>query len=204
MSISLIKKHIHFIYLLGETSSACQRKALLNSITGEQFRVLSLILFNIIHKKIYMEPNLKKSVKRYRSALSTITDSSTARQTRLKLLKQNPLAAGRLIKAALPALKHFFQNETQQKDGAHPRGGVCRWTNASKQELTPTETSEGLKIWAQSCPGERRLTQTERTQKKITQLNPTKVKSTQTEPATSEKPIQNERRLKNLCTIRFR
>ena len=84
-----------------------------------------------------------------------------------------------------------------------PEEEYARWTNASKQELTPTETSEkhiqndqGLKICAQSCPGERRLTQTEPIKKKITQLKPTKVKSTQTEPATSEKPIQNERGLK--------
>ena len=78
-----------------------------------------------------------------------------------------------------------------------PEEEYARWTNASKQELTPTETSEGLKICAQSCPGERRLTQTEPTQKKITQLNQ-QVKSAQTEPATSEKPIQNERGL-NIC-----
>ena len=70
-----------------------------------------------------------------------------------------------------------------------PEEEYARWTNASKQELTPTGTSKGLKICAQSCPGERRLTQSEPTQKKITQLNPTKVKSTQTEPAISEKPI---------------
>ena len=45
-----------------------------------------------------------------------------------------------------------------------------------EMELIPTETSEkpiqndqGLKICAQSCPGERRLTQTDPTKKKITQ-----------------------------------
>ena len=90
----------------------------------------------------------------------------------------------------------FFRMKHSRKMVLIPEEEYARWTNASKQELTPTETSEGLKICAQSCPGERRLIQTEPTQKKITQLNPTKVKSTQTEPAISEKPIQNERGLK--------
>ena len=90
----------------------------------------------------------------------------------------------------------FFRMKHSRKMVLIPEEEYARWTNTSKQELTPTETSEGLKICAQLCPGERRLTQTEPTQKKITQLNPTKVKSTQTEPAISEKPIQNERGLK--------
>ena len=97
----------------------------------------------------------------------------------------------------------FFRMKHSRKMVLIPEEEYAWWTNAGKQELTPTETSEkpiqndqGLKICAQSCPGERRLTQTGPTKKKITQLKPTKMKSTKTEPTTSEKPIQNERGLK--------
>ena len=50
----------------------------------------------------------------------------------------------------------------------------------------PIQNEWRLKICAQSCSGERKLTQTDPIKKKITQ----------TVPATSEKPIQNEWRLK--------
>ena len=91
----------------------------------------------------------------------------------------------------------FFRMKHSRKMVLIPEEEHARWTNASKQELTPTETSEkpiqndqGLKICAQSCPDKRRLTQTEPTKKKITQLKPTKVKSTQKNRRLVENPYK--------------
>ena len=66
-----------------------------------------------------------------------------------------------------------------------------------KQELTQLKPTE---LVTTVCTGEGRLTQTEPTKEKITQPKTRKVKSTQS--ATSEKPIQNEPGIENLCTKR--
>ena len=70
----LLTGHLSYIYLLGETKSAAQRKALLSTITKEQFKVLTLILYNIVHLKIPIESIDQKKLKRYRRPLSVITD----------------------------------------------------------------------------------------------------------------------------------
>ena len=56
----------------------------------------------------------------------------------------------------------FFRMKHSRKMVLIPEEEYAWWTNAT------TETSKGLKICVQSCPGERRLTQTEPTQKKNT------------------------------------
>ena len=105
MSRSLLEKHISYIYLLGETTSAAQRKALLNTITQEQFRLLTLVLYNIVKLKIPIEYIDKKRVKRYQRPLTAITDKKIGTRQRLSILKQNPTAVGLLLKAALPGLR---------------------------------------------------------------------------------------------------
>ena len=105
MSRSLVNKHLNYIYLLGETTSAAQRKALLSTITKEQFRVLTLVLYNIDYLKIPIEYSDKKKLKRYRKPLSVITDKKVRKRRRLLTLKQNPAAVGLLLSAALPGLR---------------------------------------------------------------------------------------------------
>ena len=81
-------KTLDYIYLLGETTSAAQRKALLNTITKEQFKVLTLILHNILNLKIPTENIDQKRLKRYRRSLSMITDKKVTTSKRLSILKK--------------------------------------------------------------------------------------------------------------------
>ena len=90
MSRSLLTKHLDYIYLLGETTSAAQRKALLNTITKEQFKVLTLVLYNIVNFKIPTENIDQKRLKRYRRSLSVITDKKLTTSKRLSTLKKKP------------------------------------------------------------------------------------------------------------------
>ena len=101
----LLTKHLNYIYLLGETTSAAQRKALLNTITKEQFKVLTLILYNIVNLKITTENIDQKRLKRYRRSLSVITDKKVTTSKRLSTLKKNPAGVALLLRAALPGLR---------------------------------------------------------------------------------------------------
>ena len=101
----LLTKHLNYIYLLGETTSAAQRKALLNTITKEQFKVLTLILYNIVNLKIPTENIDQKRLKRYRRSLSVITDKKVRTSKRLSTLKKNPAGVALLLRAALPGLR---------------------------------------------------------------------------------------------------
>ena len=101
----LLTGHLSYIYLLGETKSAAQRKALLSTITKEQFKVLTLILYNIVHLKIPIELIDQKKLKRYRRPLSVITDKKIGARQRLSTLKENSVAVALLVRAALPELK---------------------------------------------------------------------------------------------------
>ena len=94
-----------YIYLLGETASAAQRKALLNTITKEQFKALTLILYNIVNLKIPTENIDQKRLKRYRRSLSVITDKKVTTSKRLSTLKKNPAGVALLLRAALPGLR---------------------------------------------------------------------------------------------------
>ena len=105
MDRTLLKKHLNFIYLLGETNSSPQRKALLATITKEQFRVLTLVLYNIVHMKIATQKADVRRLKRYKHPLIVITDKKVGVRRRLHTLKHNPAAVGLLIKAALPGIK---------------------------------------------------------------------------------------------------
>ena len=102
---SLLTKHLDYIYLLGETTSAAQQKALLNTITKEQFKVLTLVLYNIVHLKIPTESIDQKRLKRYRRSLSVITDKKVRTSKRLSTLKKNPAGVVLLLRAALPGLR---------------------------------------------------------------------------------------------------
>ena len=99
VKITADKSFVLYLFI-GETTSAAQRKALLNTITKEQFKVLTLILYNIVNLKIPTANIDQKRLKRYRRSLSVITTSK-----RLSTLKKNPAGVALLLRAALPGLR---------------------------------------------------------------------------------------------------
>ena len=104
VKMSQLRKHRTFIYLLGETNSAAQKRALLKTITPGQFQALTLVL-NIIHLKVPSDSSFRKKLKRYKTPLTLITNRKVGKATRLSTLKSNPTAVSLLIKSALPGLK---------------------------------------------------------------------------------------------------
>ena len=110
LKMSQLRKHSTFVYLLGETTSAAQKRALLKTITPGQFQALTLVLYNIIHLKVPSDSCYRKKLKRYKTALTLITNRKVGKATRLSTLKGNPTAVSLLIKSALPGLKNHFIN----------------------------------------------------------------------------------------------
>ena len=106
LKMSQLRKHSTFVYLLGETNSAAQKRALLKTITPGQFQALTLVLlYNIIHLKVHSDSSFRKKLKRFKTPLTLITDRKVGKATRLSTLKSNPTAVSLLIKSALPGLK---------------------------------------------------------------------------------------------------
>ena len=105
MKSSLLQRHSNYIILLAETESPAQRQALLTTITKEQFKVLTLVLYNILQRKVPVQERDIEKLKRYRRILETLTDRDTNSRARLSILKANPLPVVRLLKSSLNGLK---------------------------------------------------------------------------------------------------
>ena len=123
LKMSQLRKHSTFLYLLGETNSAAQKKALLKTITPGQFEALTLILYNIIHLKVPSDSSYRRKLKWYKSSLTLITNRKVGKATRLSTLKSNSTAVSLLIKSALPGLKTILstRNSAKNDTGAQRR-----------------------------------------------------------------------------------
>ena len=123
LKMSQLRKHSTFHYLLGETNSAAQKKALLKTITPGQFQALTLILYNIIHLKVPSDSSYRRKLKWYKSSLTLITNRKVGKATRLSTLKSNSTAVSLLIKSALPGLKTILstRNSAKNDTGAQRR-----------------------------------------------------------------------------------
>ena len=83
----LVKKHKHYMYLLSETSSSHQRKALVDTITKEQFRALSQVTVNVLHLNIPLEKSVVSKLKSHRKTFALLSDRKVGVRKRLNVFK---------------------------------------------------------------------------------------------------------------------
>ena len=104
-------KHKNFIYLLAETSSQAQRKALVESITPEQFRALSQVIVNALQLNIPVDKSVVIKLQSHKKIFTTLSNRNLGPRTRLKAFKNryNPVIL--MLKAAVPTLKAIAKNE---------------------------------------------------------------------------------------------
>ena len=98
----LVKKHKHYIYLLSETSSSHQRKALVDTITKEQFRALSQVIVNALHLNIPLEKSVVSKLKSHRKTFALLSDRKVGVRKRLKSHYNIVIY---MLKAAVPTLR---------------------------------------------------------------------------------------------------
>ena len=101
----LVKKHKHYIYLLSETSSSHQRKALVDTITKEQFRALSQVIVNALHLNIPLEKSVVSKLKSHRKTFALLSDRKVGVRKRLKVFKSRYNIVIYMLKAAVPTLR---------------------------------------------------------------------------------------------------
>ena len=61
---ALLQKHRYFLYLLSETESLKQQKALSDSITPEEFRALTQVVINALHLNIPLKDKVIEKLRK--------------------------------------------------------------------------------------------------------------------------------------------
>ena len=86
--VELIKKQRHFLKVFIRTSPK-QRKALLQTITRDQLKVVSQIAYNILRFTIKLTPVEKARLKRYRHFLYALGNKKVGYQQKKKGIPDN-------------------------------------------------------------------------------------------------------------------
>ena len=102
---SMLKKHSAYLILLAETRSKAQHRQLLETITQEQFKILTLVLYNILQRRLPAQARDIAKLRKYRNVLETITDRKVGAKQSLSILKANPHPVAGLLDSALAGLK---------------------------------------------------------------------------------------------------
>ena len=101
----LVEKHKHFLYLLSETTSASQRKALVDTITQEQFRALSQVIVNALHLNIPLAKSVVEKLKGHQKIFALLSNRKVGVRKRLKVFKSCYNIVIYMLKATVPILK---------------------------------------------------------------------------------------------------
>lgn len=104
---SSVSNHQTFLNFLLQTN-AKQRKLLLSSITRDQLKVLGEIAANVVHSVILLNPEEKKTLKKYKNFLIVLGDKKTSRKVKVGYLKRKNKAIAILLKIVKPFLKKWW------------------------------------------------------------------------------------------------
>lgn len=104
---SSVSEQQHFLNFLLQTNPK-QRKLLLRSVTKDQLRVLGDIAANVVHSVILLNPEEKKTLKKYKSFLLVLGDKKTSRKVKLQYLRRKDKAIIILLKIVRPFLKKWW------------------------------------------------------------------------------------------------
>lgn len=100
-----IKKHWAYIHLLAKTPSAQQRKALLETITPEQFKAVSEVILNVVHLKVPIPKAAVARLKRHKAIIGLLADRKVSARRRLEVLANNLNLVVKILNTALPGLQ---------------------------------------------------------------------------------------------------
>jgi hypothetical protein len=104
----LIRQQRHFLQLFVQTSST-QQKALLDTVTQSQLRVLSEIAHNIIRGKVTLTPTEQVQLKRDRRFIHLLGNKKLGYKHKQKLVRTKQRTLHLLIKIAVTYLESVLQ-----------------------------------------------------------------------------------------------
>jgi hypothetical protein len=90
------------------TTSRLQRKALLDTITNEQLKVLIEVTVNLLRGVLPISAAQKSKLKKYKKLIRLIGDQTVSLKTKKDALCRQGHAIAVLLKAVEPALKAFL------------------------------------------------------------------------------------------------
>ena len=107
----LVDRHKNFLYLLADTPSRAQKKALVETISPEQFRALSQVVVNALQLNIPVDKSVVIKLQSQKKIFTILSDRNLGARKRLKAFQSryNPVIL--LLKAAVPTLKTIVKNE---------------------------------------------------------------------------------------------
>jgi hypothetical protein len=104
----LLKKHAPFLRILQTTTSRLQLKALLDTITNDQLKVLVQVTVNVLRGSLPLTQSYKVKLKKHKRLIRALGDPSISLKTKKKLLCRQGQAIALLLKSVEPALKTFL------------------------------------------------------------------------------------------------
>ena len=104
----LIRQQRYFLQLFVQTSST-QRKALLDTVTQSQLRVLSEIAHNISRGKVTLTPSEQSQLKRNRRLIHLLGDKKLGNKHKQKLVRNKQRTLHLLIKIAVTYLESVLE-----------------------------------------------------------------------------------------------
>ena len=105
-----LKKHQAFLQLLSEKISVQQRRAILQTTTPEQIKVLSEIAANVINGSLILPNASIRKLVRYKHLVQLLSDTSLSRKK--EALKKQSLGLVTLLQVVTPALRSLIQCST--------------------------------------------------------------------------------------------
>jgi hypothetical protein len=113
----LLKKHAPFLRILQTTTSRLQRKALLDTITNDQLKVLVEVTVNVLRGALPLTKSYKVKLQKHKKLIRALGDQSISLKTKKTLLCRQGQAIALLLKSVEPYSRRFC-DEFGSKSGS--------------------------------------------------------------------------------------
>ena len=104
-----LKKHQAFLQLLSGKISVQQRRAILQTTTPEQIKVLSEIAPNVINGSLILPNASIRKLVRYKPLVQLLSDRKTSLSRKKEALKKQSLGLVTFLQVVTPALRSLIQ-----------------------------------------------------------------------------------------------
>ena len=105
---SLMKRQIWSLHLLMTTPSATQRNALLDTISNEQLKSLTELVFNLLKGNIPMTEAQKRKLRKHKTFLKILGNAKVSNSIKREALCRKGAVVTTVLKIAGPQLKQFL------------------------------------------------------------------------------------------------
>ena len=99
-----LRQNRYFLHFLQEAKSLPQKKALLQSVTTEQLKVLTEIIYNLLHSDFPLSKKQLESLRKHKKVLRFLGNKSNSNQRKKHLLKKSVTVIDLVLKIVSPLL----------------------------------------------------------------------------------------------------